>query len=236
MRLNQKSLEKDQLKVDKLMKPYQGKLVSELKRGFLQNYSQDTKASFAVLARRMFGISDNHLSLDSSEKPLILKTIRVTGNDQPAENMSFFEVRFDEWLEADSWHETMLYQYFYDTQFVFQVFQQFPSGLRVPDNQMTFKRALVWQMPDYDLEHGLKKLWLDTCHLIKTNQIRIVPKKQKTGKIIYRNNLPKSKDNTVCHLRPGGKNGKDVIMLPSGQEIARQRLWLNKQYVNDVIL
>lgn len=236
MHLNQDLMRLAQQKVDEQVGEYEGQLVSNLKHQFMSDYPQDTKASFSLLSRRMFGVSNNRLDLLNNDDPLVLKTIRVTGNEQPAESMSFFEAKFNEWLEAKTWHQTRLYQYFYNTQFAFQVFQQFPAGQRVADDEMTFKRAFIWQMPEYDLEHGLKKIWVDTCHLLSTGQLVITPKTQKSGKIIYHNNLPKAKDNDVCHLRPGGKNAQDVVLLPTGQKIARQRFWLNKQYVKDVIL
>lgn len=39
----------------------------------------------------------------------------------------------------------------------------------------------------------------------------------------------------VLHVRPHGRNGRDVVPLPNGEMHVRSSLWLNKRFVQDVI-
>ena len=50
-----------------------------------------------------------------------------------------------------------------------------------------------------------------------------------------KNNLPSGSFNGIAHLRPGGANGMDRVTLPNGLKIARQRFWLNAEYVSELI-
>ena len=44
-----------------------------------------------------------------------------------------------------------------------------------------------------------------------------------------------TKFNGVCHIRPKGKDGKDKVMLPDGQMIAKQCYWLNREYIAEIV-
>lgn len=72
-------------------------------------------------------------------------------------------------------------------------------------------------------------------YLINERKLEITPVKQKSGKIINKNNLPSGKFNLLGHLRPGGKNGDDQVELPTGQSIVKQRFWFNIDYVKEII-
>ena len=71
--------------------------------------------------------------------------------------------------------------------------------------------------------------------IIIENKLEIVEVTQKNGKVIYKNNLPSSKFNSLGHLRPGGRNGEDKSDLPTGQRITKQRFWFNAEYVKEII-
>lgn len=53
----------------------------------------------------------------------------------------------------------------------------------------------------------------------------------------YRNNLPKSGFNGVCHIRPKGQNRvKSMIVLPNGQELPNQAFWFNAKFIKELTL
>lgn len=218
-----------------MLTDYEGARVSDIKAKLTPGNSEDSKASFAVLARRMLKTSNNQIKLPGANQVGTIKTIRITGNDKPAESMSFTSIKFEQWAKCENWHDSSMYQYFKNTPLIFFVFQQFPSGKRVPDNQIRFKNIKVWQMSDYDLEHGIKELWLEVRRLITSDELKIVPKQHKDGKTVNTNNLPGISFNGIAHLRPGGKNGEDKVTLPNGQKIASQRFWLNADYIRDML-
>lgn len=223
-----------QIEIDNIVNRYKGKKVSELKQ-MLNVPEKNNKASFVVLARKILNITSNQFMLCDGKVEAVLKTIRLTGTDKPAEAMSFMPVNFSEWTSVSSWEESSLRKYFINKYLVFFIFQQYPSGKRVEDEEMTFLGVKVWRMPEYDINHGLKDVWQEVRNLILNNELVITPYERKDGVIINKNNLPSSSFNELGHLRPGGKNGMDTIELETGQNIVKQRFWFNSNYVEEII-
>ncbi|MED4040369.1 DNA mismatch repair protein MutH [Niallia taxi] len=234
MNQNKKLIVSAQIEIDKKISKYKGMKVSELKE-ILSMPEKDNKASFVQLARKMLGITNNKFSLCDNRVDAVLKTIRLTGMETPAEAMSFMPVDFKEWTEAVSWESSSLYRYFNEKTLVLFVFQQYPSGKRVDDSEMTFLDANIWKMSEYDLNHGLKEVWERVRYLINAEKLEITPVKQKSGKIINKNNLPSTQFNTLGHLRPGGMNGDDKVLLSTGQRIVKQRFWFNIEYLKEIM-
>lgn len=219
---------------------YMEEPVSKIKSELGYQGKEESKASFAVLTRLMMKTKTNSMEIpDVSDSkiqyPVLLKSVRITGNGVPAESMSFQQLDFDDWCNASSWHETKTYQFFNSTLLAFCVYQQYPAGKRVNDADVLFQRIKVVKIPPYDLEHGLKEVWEETKKLILENELVINSKVQKNGKTRRANNLPGIRFNGVAHLRAGGSDGNDTIMLPSGLQIAKQRFWLNAEYVGKLL-
>ena len=84
-------------------------------------------------------------------------------------------------------------------------------------------------MPEVVIEHELKDLWKTTKLILETG---VELKATNNG---VSNNLPGTKFNGVCHIRPKGKDGKDKVMLPDGQMIAKQCYWLNREYIAEIV-
>jgi hypothetical protein len=227
------NLIKLQQQLDQKVSRYKDVKVSDLKI-LVNEHNKYNKASYIRLARKMLGISGNQFVIPNSGIELNLKTIRLTGNNMAAEPMSFTNVDFDKWVGANNWEDSPLYHYFSKKYFAFFIFKQFPSGIHVEDNEMTFSRIKVWKMSEYDLQHGLRDIWAETCRLLNDNELKITPVMQKNG-VINKNNLPAGSFNYLGHLRPGGKNGKDTVLLPTGQYIVKQRFWFNQKYVKEII-
>ena len=73
--------------------------------------------------------------------------------------------------------------------------------------------------------------------------------KQKDGKIIVSNDLPKKSETKIFHLRPharkskyvingieyGNGNCKDTDELPNGDKMTKQSFWLNNSYIIKII-
>lgn len=234
MNQNKELIVSAQIEIDNKISKYKGIKVSELKE-ILSMPEKDDKASFVQLARKMLGITNNKFSLCDNRVDVVLKTIRLTGMETPAEAMSFMPVDFKEWTEALSWESSSLYRYFNEKTLLLFIFQQYPTGKRVDDSEMTFLDAKIWKMSEYDLNHGLKEVWEQVRYLISAEKLEITPEKQKSGKIINKNNLPSTQFNSLGHLRPGGKNGDDKVLLSTGQRIVKQRFWFNIEYLKEII-
>ena len=234
MDLDRLMLESAQIDLDERLNCFKGKKVSELKV-LLEVDNIDNKASFVKLARKMMNVNSNQIELGIRKVSSVLKTVRLTGMKKPAEAMSFMPVDFEEWVNTSEWKDSYLYKYFSEKTLVLFIFQQYPSGKRVDDSEMTFLDAKVWKMHEYDLNHGLKEIWDEVRYLILNNKLEIIETTKSNGSVVNKNNLPSSKFNYLGHLRPGGKNGQDKIQLPSGQNIAKQRFWFNAEYVKEIL-
>ena len=230
---NNEDIQSIQKDVDDRISKYYGKKVSELKERL--GIKIDNKASFVQLSKKMLKIPSNQFELCDGRVNAVLKTVRLTGTNTPAESMSFMNIDFKEWVDSPDWYASSLYRYFHDKVLVFFIFQQYPSGKRVADDEMTFLKAKAWKMPDYDLEHGLKEVWDEVRDLLKNNRLEIKAVTQKNGRQVNKNNLPSMNFNELGHLRPGAKNGEDKVTLPDGQRIVRQRFWFNSSYVKEIL-
>lgn len=218
--------------VESKVNQYFGKSVEELKRKF---QPKNNKAKFAVLTRKMMKVTTNLNEFEGIHSSVLIKSVRITGNEMPAESMSFNRLNFKDWCDNDNWHNTQTYKFFKNNYLALFVYQQYPSGQRVADKDIIFKNVKVIKIPDYDLEHGFEEVWADTRQKILGNKLIITVKMQKNGRTVRKNNLPAMSFNGVAHLRPGGKDGNDMETLPNGQHIAQQRFWLNKQYIQKLL-
>lgn len=219
--------------LDRRVQNYVGHSVADLKHQF--GYQGDGKANFAVLARRMLNISNqDHLDLATSGD-FCVKTVRVTGAENPAEPMVFQEIDFDEWCSDLAWHQTKTYRFFASTYLALVVYQQYPAGQRVADSDILFQGVHVVKIPDYDLEHGIQDLRNEVRRLVTTGQFKVTETVNSKGKVIRHNNFPGIKFNGVAHIRPGGVNGDDLVTLPSGQQVSVQRFWLNSGYIKKLL-
>jgi len=44
-------------------------------------------------------------------------------------------------------------------------------------------------------------------------------------------NLPKSTESEILHVRPHGRNAEDKIITPSGSMATKKCFWLNRGYI-----
>ena len=72
-----------------------------------------------------------------------------------------------------------------------------------------FKGIKLWNMPEMDIETSVMEMWKKTYNTIKSgNIVRYI----KNGK--RKTNFVGMSENEVCHVRPHGRDSKDVIKLP----------------------
>lgn len=232
----------NQLKINKVQQFINQKVngfvdcsVKDLKERLQPNRSITNKADLAVLTRKMMNVTSNEFVLPGGKASALLKSVRITGDGNPAESMSFQKINFDDWCGADTWQETQTYRFFKSTILALFIFQQYPLGQRVDDKDVIFKGVKVVKISEYDLNHGLKGIWSETRRLILKNKLVITKKINRSGNVVRSNNLPGISFNGIAHLRSGGRNGNDMVKLPNGQQIALQRFWLNSSYIKQLL-
>lgn len=202
------------------IKPYYGFTQEQLKNKF--EIHSNPKNLNAILLAQILGIkgSVSHSS-EFQKAHIVLKTIRINKNDKIIENMSLPQFKFMEIIQED-WEHSTLRNYLEPTKFLFVVFKESPQG------QYILSDIKFWNMPTTDLNE-VKKVWEQTVRTIKEGI-----KTEIRGNKVY-NNLPKSSDNPVAHVRPHAQNTSDIDLLPDGRKFPKQSFWLNNKYIAHII-
>lgn len=209
--------------------PYIGKRVSEIAK-LMEIPVSTNKAFNANLISAILGVKGTKLETlrEFNKANIKFKTIRLEPDGIPCEHMSFEQIDFNRWIK-DDWEYSQLYENFEYTKYLFVVFQYDEYETENKDREAYFKGVTLWNMPEMVIENELKSLWRTTKTILEEG-VQLIPRG--TG---ISNNLPGSKFNGVCHIRPKGRNGNDKISLPDGQKITKQCYWLNKEFIAEVV-
>lgn len=219
--INKKSIEEI---LDDKFKSFYGKtdtLIADELNIILSN----GKARIPQLVSSMLGIKGNNLNkIEEFEKYNIkFKTININTKGKLKEHMSFENIKFDEYISTE-WDESSLKEKFESTKWLFIVFKEDENDEKV------FQGFKLWNMPMSDIEGPLQEFYLETQKTLKEG-VKLV----KTSRGVS-NNLPGAKDNSICHIRPKGRNADDKVKLPDNQMITKQCFWLNKEYVLKIVV
>lgn len=207
--------------VEKL-RPYFGKTQEQLKKLFGVE-DCNAKNLNEVLLAKMLGIKGKIAYTDEFQKACIVpKTIRVQKTGKIKESMSFPTFDFIKLSKETEWEESELYNYIAPTKFLFVIFQENDKG------EYLFERVKFWNIPITDLDE-VQRVWERT---VKTIPEGVNLEVTTNG---VKNNLPKSSESTVAHVRPHGKDGNDKLPLPDGRMMTKQCFWLNRTYVEKQI-
>ncbi|MBF2392779.1 restriction endonuclease [Listeria marthii] len=214
---------------------YVGKNVHELRVEFGMSHSKLSKSHYSQLAFAMLGVKSNNAE-EFIKANIVVKAIRLNEENKLNESMSFPTINFKEFAEEE-WEDSIIYNYFSETKFLFVIFKKTDEGY-------IFKGSQFWNMPNLDLETKGKKEWLEAQTVIKEGvEFQI-------GAKDIRNNLLKEKNTTIFHLRPhaakssylingieygNGNIDKHTDVLPNGDLMTKQSFWLNKSYVLNAI-
>jgi len=193
------------------LKPYYNTNVDSLCERF--DVQKNNKSFTYLLAKKMLNIEKD--KIEEFEKSNIrIKAIRVNKNGKIKESMSFPAFEYMKIIKETDWYESELYDMFSSAKYLFMIFQ-FNEN-----NELYFKRAMFWHIPESDLNGEVRKVWEETINRIKNNNY---------------NDLPKMKDNTVCHVRPHARNSKDTFPTPDGKAAVKKCFWLNSNYIKEQI-
>lgn len=157
---------------------------------------------------------------------IIIKTINLNIKGMPEESMSFPAFDFKGILE-ENWENSICRETFKST-FVFAIFKR-------ENKDNFFLKCFQWKMPIHDLDCEVKKVWDRTKDVLKSGNVV----KKVSDKITL--NFPKESENSVCHVRPHGRNSLDIKELPKKDcltnfiFVPKYSFWLNKKYLFKVI-
>lgn len=205
----------EELILDKV-RPYIGKTQQQLMEIFgIQTRAKNINE---LLLAKMLGVEGKITATEEFQKANIVpKTVRVNVDGSITESMSFPAFDFKK-LVTEEWETCSIKNTLEQTKFLFVVFR-----FRM-DGALVFDDLVFWNMPEKDLDE-VQKVWEQTVSVIKKGvHFRT------SGKRTF-NNLPKSTENRVSHVRPHAKDSHDTAELPDGRQMPKQCFWLNNTYI-----
>lgn len=194
---------------------YKGWSVPNLTSAF--GLKKEAKNTTANIAFRILGIKGNKAE-EFAKAGIVVKTIRIQNTGHIKESMSFPAFKFKELVE-ENWEDSTFGNYLRETKFLFVVYKFDENDI------LHLQGCQFWNIPYEDLENDVRSVWEKTKTIIKEGLII----EKSNGK--YSSNLPKIKDNRVCHVRPHGKDSTDTDELPDGRMFPKQCFWLNNTYI-----
>lgn len=153
---------------------------------------------------------------------ITLKTIVVNSKGTPKESMSFKQIKFKEIVHED-WEDFEINRIHQDGRFlwiIFRINKIYKKQSELPLSEIILDKVMFWGMPYNDLQIEYRKLWEDT--------------KQKVINGDYSHFLS-STENRVGHIRPKGRNAKDLMETPQGILEKKKCFWINASYIAEQI-
>jgi len=226
--------------LERKLSPFYGMTIDQLRKKF--GVDTSAKNIIDILLAKMLGLSGRISQTEEFQKAgIVPKTVRLLPNGNAKESMSFPNFDFCELCEQ-TWEESEFFSILTSTKFMFVVFQseytydptEMVSSFSVAAGKQQiapegvtgfkFKRILFWNMPTDDIEEA-HRVWEKTVATIKDG---VILERTPQG---VKNNLPKASESRVAHVRPHGKDSRDVLPLPDGRMMAKQCFWLNGSYI-----
>ena len=201
-------------KINALFNPYLKKSAEEIcvMRG--EKYNPANKSRYADIARKIVGLKKSEDNLyEFNASGIQLKTIRVEPDGTSIESLSFKNVDFCGIVEEE-WEESDFYSAI-TSKFIFVLFKH-----DTKDSEYYLDRVVFWQIPENDYQI-FKDVWEDTKRKIKSGDYE---------------HFIKISENHVSHIRPKGKNAKDVMYTPQGSYEKKKCFWINQEYIQKNVL
>ena len=213
--------------VNNIINKYKGKSQKELMKELSIN--SNAKNINSLLINKMFNVRSNLAETEEFQKANIVpKTIRIEENGRIKESISFPAFKYTDIVNQD-WKTCDLREELETTKYMFFVFKKV-------NNEYIFKGIKLWNMPELDIETSVMEMWKATYNTIKSGNIvkSITNGKRKT-------NFVGLSDNEVCHVRPHGRNSKDVYPLPVKDKLTgascytKHCFWINNNYLKEIL-
>lgn len=185
-----------------------GQSMNKLKARF--GIASNAKDQAYLLAKAMLGIRKKQVA-EFENAEIQVKTICVENSGSLKESMSFKNIRFCDIVD-EKWEESQFHREL-DRRFLFVIFQKNKTG------EPILCRAMFWAIPEADLK-AVARVWKET--------------KDKIWGGIY-DEFVRISDDRIAHVRPKGRNRKDLMPTPQGTMERKKCFWLNASYIKQQI-
>lgn len=213
-----------------------GTSVDTLIDEFEINYTRRPKQLESSLILRILGVRSNDAE-EFVKAGIKVKTIRLEANDTLKETVSLPAFDFIE-MANELWDDATINNYLSETKFLFVVFKkdsEYEHFAKIKDysnmdKHLSLYYTTFWNMSQSDINHEVKEVWKRTQAILREG----IQTEQHGARTF--NNLPSSKENRICHIRPHAKDKTDVLPLPTGGSFVKQSFFLNREYVLNEIM
>lgn len=168
------------------------------------------KSFYALLTKRILGLGDTDRIAEFEKADIQVKTIRLLPNGRPKEDVSFPAFKYVELVHQD-WESSELRSTL-TKRFFFVIYQLNRDGVPY------LVGTRFWTMPVGDIERFARACFDETVSRIQEDRAEYLPRKS---------------DNPAVHVRPHGRNSRDVVPTPSGRLVCKKSFWLNGTYIKD---
>lgn len=231
--------------VSELNKELKDKKLNNIVDKYKVDFSKKAKSAFSLLINRVLKVDDKKRILELEENGITIKTIPVNKDNKPWEAMSFpkfslIDLIAEEWSgENEAEFKNIITQGYIFIPVIKEKEKYIVNGkskLRYK-NWKTWEigKAVFWKVNEAELSI-IKKEWKKAKKIVQTG---VKVKDVKFGKgTRQENNLLKSSDTEIVHIRPHANNSKDIdkpYFEFSKINISWQSFWLNKSFTEKII-
>ncbi|MDR3681695.1 MAG: hypothetical protein P4L41_17130 [Flavipsychrobacter sp.] len=163
-----------------------------------------------LIAKAILGVKNKKIE-EFEKADVVMKTIRLEKSGLLKKGFSFSQIQFKEIINED-WEESY-WHYTLTKRFFFVVFQ------KDENDNLKLEKVFFWTMPVSDLETA-RIFWEDMKQKIINNDF---------------NHFIKISDKKIFHIRPKGRNAKDLIETARGTLEKEKCYWLNADYIKSII-
>ncbi len=184
--------------------PFYGKTLPQL----CERFGLKTKAKHVInlVGKAVLGVRKKKVE-EFERAGVIMKTIRLNRRGGLKESMSFHQIKFVE-LVGQTWEESDFYSEL-DKRFFFLVFKDDATGTPA------LYKAVFWSIPEKDMAEA-RRVWEDTKRKITAGRY---------------DEFIGMKGNPVAHVRPKGRDSRDLAPTPQGVPQKKKCFWLNRRYI-----
>lgn len=205
-------------------------------------YLKEAKIDESISARNLSSTIKKYLSnsiIDFENyclsQKIRIRVIRTNKNNQvkeavPFSPVSLFDLIYENWESENQFSKSKLLLAL-ENKYLFVVFNQ------KSEISICLDKLVVWECNDAELA-TIKKEYDLAKSIVKEGVI--LTDCIKGGKIISENNLLKSSNSLIIHMRPHAINKDDIdvkyFKYTNGSiRITKQSFWLNSKYINHIL-
>ncbi|MED4040358.1 Sau3AI family type II restriction endonuclease [Niallia taxi] len=214
--------------VTETLDKYIGKTDEEIQ--FELNKGVKGKSSVFNLIGFMFGTQGENLNHTQEflKEGYAIKTVRNRLDKSKNQDMSFPNIDFSE-IANDEFDESTWYGLFAETKYILTVWDEYELG------KNRFIGYTLWS-PEDELIQELSDVFYKIKDMLLNDGIKVEKDYTKGKNGRWSDNLPGGKeDNRFIQIRPKGSGQSVYVTLPNGEEIKKKGLYINKEYIRDIV-